>query len=111
MLERSRGETYCRCAHRMQEERDSARKEVAKLQAEITYLNADAEEVAQLQNRLSSILTRTAIALHGGPLEMGLWSWGDLPELAAALRTLIDPIALNLFDKQHNKVPGAKNAR
>lgn len=53
------------------------------------YSHAEAlselEGLDKLNARMSDILNRTAIALHGGPLEMGMWSWHDLPELAEAL--------------------------
>jgi hypothetical protein len=42
-------------------------------------------EIEQLLEQMREILNRTANALHGGPLEMGMWSWHDLPELAEAL--------------------------
>jgi hypothetical protein len=38
---------------------------------------------------MRDILHRTANALHGGPLPDGLWSWHDLPELAAKPRAAV----------------------
>lgn len=49
-------------------------------------MNKDAEEAGALRDRLADILTRTAAALKGPPPDDTLWSWHDLPEIAAALR-------------------------
>ena len=54
---------------------------------------SDTEDLA---TRLSAILEATANALHGGPKENGLWSFHDLPELAAALRKDLET-ALNIL--------------
>jgi hypothetical protein len=64
--------------------------EVAKLIDRISRLETDAnereldsQEEERLRTRLAQLLTGTANALHNGPMENGLWSWHDLPELAA----------------------------
>jgi hypothetical protein len=49
-------------------------------------LAQELEENQQLRDRLSDLLNATANALHGGPKENGLWSFHDLPDLAAALK-------------------------
>jgi hypothetical protein len=48
-------------------------------------------EERRLRERLADILTRTADALHGGPLPDGWWSWHDLPKLVERLRRGDDP--------------------
>ena len=53
--------------------------------AELRRLHADAEESEALRERLSVLLTSTAIALRGPAPELVSWSWHDLPERAAAL--------------------------
>jgi hypothetical protein len=53
--------------------------------AELRRLHADAEESEALRERLSALLTGTAIALRGPATELVSWSWHDLPERAAAL--------------------------
>ena len=52
----------------------------------LTCLNEELDDLRALNERLSDILHRTANALHGGPKENGLWSFHDLPDLAAALK-------------------------
>lgn len=47
-------------------------------------------EIYTLNERLGDLLTQTANALHGGPLENGMWSFHDLPELATELRTKLE---------------------
>jgi hypothetical protein len=49
-------------------------------------LAQELEENQQLRDRLSDLLNATANALHDGPKENGLWSFHDLPDLAAALK-------------------------
>lgn len=44
-----------------------------------------------LWSRLATRLDQIALALHGGPLPDGLWSWHDLPELVERLRRGDDP--------------------
>jgi hypothetical protein len=48
------------------------------------------EEERQLRERLNEILD--ANALHGGRKENGLWSFHDLPELAAKAMAHIDKL-------------------
>lgn len=52
---------------------------------ELREVHTELEGLDKLNKQMSDILNRTAIALHGGPLEMGMWSWHDLPELAEEL--------------------------
>lgn len=47
-------------------------------------------ELHDLQERMSDILSRTAIALRGPEPELTRWSWHDLPERAAAAIAAID---------------------
>jgi hypothetical protein len=58
---------------------------VRAISAELRRLHADAEESEALRERLSALLTSTAIALRGPAPELVSWSWHDLPERAAAL--------------------------
>lgn len=60
--------------------------EIELLRAENERLRADVDECDQLREIMADILHRTADALHGGPLENGMWSWHDLPELAKEAR-------------------------
>jgi hypothetical protein len=79
------------------------------LRARISKLEADEDETEALRDKMRDILNRTAVALHGGPLEMGQWSWHDLPELAeravAYKRSLLltgggdGPVVVKLDDK------------
>lgn len=48
-------------------------------------LREEIELVAQLNERMADILTKTANALHGDAPKNGLHSWHDLPELAEKL--------------------------
>ena len=59
------------------------------LRTQLKELKDDAAEVGPLHERMRGLLNRTAIALHGGELEMGAWSWHDLPERANALREAV----------------------
>jgi len=49
---------------------------------QIVELQMEVDDLVSLNHRLSDILDRTANALHGGPMDKGLWSFHDLPELA-----------------------------
>lgn len=57
--------------------------------AERDELKLDNREGANLRERLSSILTRTANALRGEPPPLVSWSWHDLPERVAKLTGLL----------------------
>jgi hypothetical protein len=48
--------------------------------------DAEIEEESQLRERLSDILSRTAVALKGPNEELSLHSWHDLPEKAEELQ-------------------------
>jgi hypothetical protein len=65
---------------------------------DMTQMRTELMESEKIRDRMSAILRQVADALHGGPLEDGYWSWHDLPELAAALRT----DATTLKDKLRN---------
>ena len=73
----------------------SCHKEAA---AELRRLHADAEESEALRERLSALLTSTAIALRGPAPELVSWSWHDLPERAAALVAQRDALLEALKD-------------
>jgi hypothetical protein len=45
-------------------------------------LEQELKDVETLNRRLAQLLDETANALHGGPMENGMWSFHDLPELA-----------------------------
>jgi hypothetical protein len=66
--------------------------------AELRRLHADAEESEALRERLSALLTSTAIALRGPAPELVSWSWHDLPERAAALVAQRDALLDALHD-------------
>ena len=59
---------------------------VQELVKTIKELREDLEEYDNLNKKMADLLTNTANALHGKPLENGLHSWHDLPELAEKLR-------------------------
>ncbi len=50
------------------------------------------EDNESLRENLSKLLDATANALHGGRKENGLWSFHDLPELAAKAMAHIDKL-------------------
>lgn len=58
---------------------------VQELEKTIKELREDLEEYDNLNKKMADLLTNTANALHGKPLENGLHSWHDLPELAEKL--------------------------
>lgn len=62
---------------------------------EIERLRDELSEDEVLRNRMSDILHATANALHGGPLENGLWSWHDLPDRAERLVSAVNTFALD----------------
>ena len=55
---------------------------VADLKRRIAELEEELSEEAALREKLTDILTRTAIALKGPEPDNMMWSWHDLPELA-----------------------------
>ena len=69
---------------------------------EIRRLHADAEESEALRERLSALLTSTAIALRGPAPELVSWSWHDLPERAAALVAQRDALLEALKKAEEN---------
>lgn len=78
---------------------------------QIVELQMEVDDLCSLNRRLNDILDRTANALHGSPMDKGLWSFHDLPELATILKSDNDhlrdesrralamiPSAVHLFD-------------
>jgi len=51
-----------------------------------------AAEGDQLREKLVDLLSGVALAVHGGPLENGLWSFHDLPELVAQQRKALQQV-------------------
>lgn len=49
----------------------------------MSELMQELKDTESLCNRLSTLLDETANSIHGGRKENGLWSFHDLPELAA----------------------------
>lgn len=74
-----------RIATPLEEEVLTLRGKARKLKAELAEANQEIADQYNLVGRLSKRLEDVANALHGGPLENGLWSFHDLPELAAQL--------------------------
>jgi len=66
---------------------------VETLSNQIEQLQAELDDDDNLRSQMTIILHSVAVALHGEPLENGLWSWHDLPERAAAERALADQLA------------------
>lgn len=71
---------------------------------EIKRLRAESAEDEALREQMAQILHATAVALHGGPLVNGLWSWHDVPERAERLRAAGDALA-HLMPHAHLSVP------
>jgi len=73
-------------------QREDAARNVLDETAAIHVRASDTElkDAESLNQRLSNILDRTANALHGGPMDKGLWSFHDLPDLATALRSKLE---------------------
>jgi hypothetical protein len=63
---------------------DWAAQEIELLTDELAALRAEVAELDSLRDTLGDLLTRTAVALRGPQPPMGLHSWHDLPERAAA---------------------------
>jgi len=59
---------------------------------------ADISEYVELADRQSGLLRDTAIALHGPPPALTLWSHHDLPELAMAMKSERDAVLTILGD-------------
>lgn len=58
--------------------------------AEIESLRTEVAELDALRDKLSGLLSRTAVALRGPEPPLTRWSWHDLPERAAAAIAAID---------------------
>ena len=56
----------------------------------IAHLEAELAEEAALSDRMADILKRTANALKGEPEPLSSHSWHDLPEIAAAMRPVVE---------------------
>ena len=67
---------------------------VQELEKTIRELREDLEEYDNLNKKIADLITNTANALHGKPLENGLHSWHDLPELVEKLRNERDEARL-----------------
>ncbi len=76
---------------------------VETLSNQIEQLQAELDDDDNLRSQMTIILHRVAVALHGEPLENGLWSWHDLPERAAAERALADQMAGALRAVKHDR--------
>jgi hypothetical protein len=55
----------------------------------IVELRQELSDSEELVIKLGDLLSKTAIALHGGRLKNGLWSTHDLAEIAARHRRLL----------------------
>ena len=55
----------------------------------LSKIKAERDELTALNNKLSDLLRRTAIALKGPEPELVAWDWSDLPECAGAQRDMI----------------------
>ena len=56
----------------------------------LSCLHQELEDEQKITSIMGKILHNTANALHGGPKENGLWSFHDLAELAAELKSKLD---------------------
>ena len=74
-----------RIASPAEEEVLTLRGRVRKLTSELANANQEIADQYNLIGRLSKRLEDVANVLHGGPMENGLWSFHDLPELAEQL--------------------------
>ena len=59
-------------------------------QAVVAHKDVEIQELQALSDRLSDLLSRTAVALRGPEPPLTRWSWHDLPERAAAAVAAID---------------------
>jgi len=50
----------------------------------LRWSREDADEGDQIRSKMSTLLSRTAVALNGPEPELTMWSWHDLPEKAQA---------------------------
>ena len=57
----------------------------AGLREQLAAARKEDEENDALREKMSGILHRIALAVHGDPPELTRWSWHDLPELVADL--------------------------
>ena len=81
----------------LQAQIDAAAKEIARLRSEsatqserLDALKAEKDELQALCDKLSGLLSRTAVALRGPEPPLTRWSWHDLPERAQAVIAAID---------------------
>ena len=61
----------------------------ADLPAAVQAIKDERDDLAALNDKLSDLLRRTAIAIKGPEPELTVWDWSDLPECAQAQRDLI----------------------
>lgn len=72
----------------MARKRKTRKPTIRSLQLKIRELRRELKDDDAVRDRMSKILRATAVALHGGPLKDGYWSWHDLPIIAEHLRKL-----------------------
>lgn len=77
------------------------RKQVKGLVEDLSEAKTELEDDDRLRGKLDKILTNTANALHGGPLENGLWSFHDLATIATAQRRALNAAYHALRSYQH----------
>lgn len=65
--------------------REQVEQATAELRAECDALRAEVEELDQLRNRMSELLTATAEALRGPPAPQSLHDWSSIPDRTAAV--------------------------
>jgi hypothetical protein len=59
-------------------------------QSVVAYKDVEIQELQALSDRLSDLLSRTAVALRGPEPPLTRWSWHDLPERATAAIAAIE---------------------
>jgi hypothetical protein len=77
---------------------------------QIVELQMEVDDLVSLNHRLNDILDKTANALHGGPMDKGLWSFHDLPDLATALRSKLE-LAKTEVQAVLDNIPNAVHVR
>jgi hypothetical protein len=78
---------------------------VQELEKTIKELREDLEEYDNLNKKIADLITNTANALHGKPLENGLHSWHDLPELVEQLRKERDEARREVCNNEAKHLP------
>ena len=67
-----------------------AGRRILDLEAELAQLRLEEVDSANVMNTMHGILVRTANALKGEPEPLSSHSWHDLPEVAAAMRPVVE---------------------